>query len=196
LLMLPELSDIMKRRKRLGLTQKELAKLSGVSQSLIAKIEAGKIVPSYSKVKAIFDTLENLEENVLKINIKAGDIMSRKVIGVKIDCKVTEASKIMLKYGFSQLPVFNKGRVVGSISEKDIMAFLSKGLKPEELSKLTVGDIMDEPFPQVSIKTPVFVINSLLQTFNAVLVTDRGKLVGIITKADMLKVMNNSSFHR
>ncbi len=194
--MLPELSDIIKRRKRLGLTQKELAKLSGVSQSLIAKIESGKVIPSYSKVKAIFDTLENLEEKVLKINIKAGDIMSRKVIGVNVDCKVTEASRIMLKYGFSQLPVFDKGRVVGSISEKDIMNFVSKGLKSEELSKLSVSDIMDEPFPQVSIKTPIFVINYLLQVFNAVLVVDRGKLVGIITKADILKVMNSTNMFK
>ncbi len=194
--MLPELSDIIKRRKRLGLTQKELAKLSGVSQSLIAKIESGKVIPSYSKVKAIFDTLENLEEKVLKINIKAGDIMSRKVIGVNVDCKVTEASRIMLKYGFSQLPVLDKGRVVGSISEKDIMNFVSKGLKSEELSKLSVSDIMDEPFPQVSIKTPIFVINYLLQVFNAVLVVDRGKLVGIITKADILKVMNSTNMFK
>ncbi|MGC8948905.1 MAG: helix-turn-helix domain-containing protein, partial [Thermoprotei archaeon] len=145
--MLPELSEIMKLRKKLGLTQRELAKLSGVSQSLIAKIESGKIIPSYSKVKIIFDTLENLEEKVFKVNIKAGDIMNKKVVGVKSNDKVIKASQIMLKHGFSQLPVFSKGRLVGSISEKDIMNILSKGLKMEELSNIYVCDVMDDPFP-------------------------------------------------
>ena len=52
-----ELNDIARLRKQLGLTQPELAQLSGVSQSLIAKLEAGKIEPSYTKVKSIIDTL-------------------------------------------------------------------------------------------------------------------------------------------
>lgn len=190
--MLPELSDIIKLRKKLGLTQRELAKLSGVSQSLIAKIESGKIIPSYSKAKIIFDTLENLEEKVFKANIKASDIMNRKVIGIKANDKVIKASQIMLKHGFSQLPVFNKGRLVGSISEKDIMSLLSKGLKMDELSNIYVNDVMDDPFPQIPAKTPLSVIHALLQTFNAVLVINRGKIVGIITKADMLKIIENN----
>ncbi|MGB9728343.1 MAG: CBS domain-containing protein [Thermoprotei archaeon] len=190
--MLPELSEIMKLRKKLGLTQRELAKLSGVSQSLIAKIESGKIIPSYSKVKIIFDTLENLEEKVFKVNIKAGDIMNKKVVGVKSNDKVIKASQIMLKHGFSQLPVFSKGRLVGSISEKDIMNILSKGLKMEELSNIYVCDVMDEPFPQIPVKTPLSVISTLLQTFNAVLVVNKGRVAGIITKADVLKVIESN----
>ena len=46
-------------RRKLNLTQKQLAKLSGVSQSLIAKIESNRIDPSYSKVVSIFHALEN-----------------------------------------------------------------------------------------------------------------------------------------
>jgi Predicted transcriptional regulator with C-terminal CBS domains len=34
-------------RKQVGMTQKELAKLSRVSQSLIAKIERGDVDPSF-----------------------------------------------------------------------------------------------------------------------------------------------------
>ena len=52
--MFPKLNEISKKRKILGLTQSELAKLAGVSQSLIAKLESGKIEPSYTKVKTIF----------------------------------------------------------------------------------------------------------------------------------------------
>ena len=38
-----EIDDIVRLRKQLGLTQTELAKLSGVSQSLITKMEAKKV---------------------------------------------------------------------------------------------------------------------------------------------------------
>ena len=59
--MFPTLEDIAKRRRQLGLKQSELAKMAGVSQSLIAKLEAGTIDSSYTKVKTIFDVLERLE---------------------------------------------------------------------------------------------------------------------------------------
>jgi DNA-binding XRE family transcriptional regulator len=49
--MFPTLQDIAKRRRQLGLKQTELAKAAGVSQSLIAKLEAGTIDSSYTKVK-------------------------------------------------------------------------------------------------------------------------------------------------
>ncbi|MCK4496763.1 MAG: helix-turn-helix domain-containing protein, partial [Candidatus Aenigmarchaeota archaeon] len=49
--MLPEIKSIKNRRKLLGLTQKDLAKQAGVSQSFIAKMESGRINPSYNHVK-------------------------------------------------------------------------------------------------------------------------------------------------
>ena len=60
--MLPEIDEIQRKRKSLGLTQKELAALVNVSQSLIAKIETKKVNPSYRIVKKIFDTFEELEK--------------------------------------------------------------------------------------------------------------------------------------
>jgi len=59
--MLPSLEEISRKRRILGLTQNELAKLAGVSQSLIAKMESRKTNPSYTKVKAILDVLNKLE---------------------------------------------------------------------------------------------------------------------------------------
>ena len=45
-------------RKNLDLTQEELSRLSGISQSLIARIEAGTVDPSFSKAERIFSALE------------------------------------------------------------------------------------------------------------------------------------------
>ena len=71
--MLPQLEEIEKRRKILGLSQKELAKMVGVSQSMIAKIETGRINPSYTKTKDIFDLFESLEK---KREIKIGFVVT------------------------------------------------------------------------------------------------------------------------
>jgi len=46
-----DLEALVRLRKRLGLSQRELARISGVSQSLISKIERGKINPSYEAVR-------------------------------------------------------------------------------------------------------------------------------------------------
>src|SRR3989442_5090468 len=56
--MLPSLGEIPKKRKELGLTQSRLAVSAGVSQSIIAKIEAGSVDPSYSVVQRLFSALE------------------------------------------------------------------------------------------------------------------------------------------
>ncbi len=73
--MFPTLEDIAKRRRQLGLKQSELAKMAGVSQSLIAKLEAGTIDSSYTKVKTIFDVLERLE---FKTKTQADKVLSQK----------------------------------------------------------------------------------------------------------------------
>lgn len=80
--MLPNLDEIGRRRRLLVLSQKELAKISGVSQSMIAKIESGRISPSYQKTKAIFDTLEGLER---RNQLKAKEVSHGKVAGARHD---------------------------------------------------------------------------------------------------------------
>ncbi|MCD4809259.1 MAG: helix-turn-helix domain-containing protein, partial [Methanosarcinales archaeon] len=50
---LPTPGDIKKRRVGLNLTQNELAKLAGVSQPLIARIEAGDVDPRLSTLTKI-----------------------------------------------------------------------------------------------------------------------------------------------
>jgi predicted transcriptional regulator len=186
--MLPSLDEIVRRRKNLGLNQKELAALVGVSQSFVAKIEAKNINPSYIKTKEIFDTLENLERKREK---KAKEIFHERVVGVGKDDSLSKAAKIMNETGYSQLPVFSERRVVGSISEKSVLDQILKVGDPEKLSKVTVEEVMEQAFPQVDETTPLTAISSLLQYSPAVLVTRKGLVAGIITKADMLKIVRS-----
>ena len=184
--MLPSLEEVAKKRRIVGLTQQKLARLAGVSQSLIAKLESQKIDPSYTKVKAIFDALEQLQTET---KVRAEEVLHNEVIGVQKRDPVSKAVQTMAYYGYSQLPVFDGEHSVGSISEKTIMEKVSAGKDLSQISTLAVCDVMEEAFPQVGEDTPLPLISSLLQVYPAVLISTKGKVVGIVTKADLLKML-------
>ena len=184
--MLPSIEEVAKKRRIMGLTQQKLARLAGVSQSLIAKLESQKIDPSYTKVKAIFDALERLQTET---EVRAEEVLHSKVIGIQKSDQVSKAVQTMADYGYSQLPVFDGEHAVGSISEKTIIGKVSAGKDLNQISKRSVGEIMEEAFPQVGEDAPLPLIASLLQVYPAVLISKKGKVVGIVTKADLLKML-------
>jgi predicted transcriptional regulator len=184
--MFPTLEDIAKRRRQLGLKQSELAKMAGVSQSLIAKLEAGTIDSSYTKVKTIFDMLERLE---FKTKVQADKVLHKNVVTVQKNEPLSKVVKLMKEHGYSQIPVFEGKHSVGSISEKAILRQILAGKDLEQISKLPIEEIMEEAFPQINEDAPLSLISSLLQTYSAVLVSRKGEVIGIITKADLLRML-------
>jgi len=184
--MFPTLEDIAKRRRQLGLKQSELAKMAGVSQSLIAKLEAGTIDSSYTKVKTIFDVLDRLE---FKTKAQADKVLHKNVVTVQKNELISKVVKIMQEYGYSQIPVFDGKHSVGSISEKAILRQIMAGKDLDEISKLPTEEIMEEAFPQINDDAPLSLISSLLQTYSGVLVVKKGMVIGIITKADLLRMI-------
>ncbi len=192
--MLPDLHSILRNRRRLGLTQSELARLAGVSQSLVAKIEAGRLDPAYSKAKHLLDVLDQLSRREEK---RAKEVMHSPVSSVKTSELLFHAVSLMRRHGFSQLPVEDvQGKMVGSLSERSVIerleqASVGRGRTAGSLDSkhVLVSEIMDEPFPTVSELTPVSAIAHLLHDSPAVLVLRKGKPAGIVTKADLLKVL-------
>jgi Predicted transcriptional regulator with C-terminal CBS domains len=180
-----ELADIKKLRKALGLSQRELAKLSGLSQSYIAKVEKGHIDPSYSNVQKIFKALED----VRSLNVKvAAEIMTRDLKYVKIGSRVIDAIKIMQDNSISQVPVLTEdGKVVGMISESNLVQHMLKGKDIKKIQESKVDEFMDPPYPIVDESTPINLIMAILTFYNAVLVSHQGKVIGIITRSDILK---------
>jgi len=181
-MLFPELFSVKTRRKRIGINQKELADIAGVSQSLIAKLEKEKLEPSYSVARKIFNTLDKLEHQQEK---KCRDIMTKKVISVKKTDKIEKASEILKKNVIDQAPVLDRNHVIGSISESIIFNKLLN-IDKKKLFSMKTEEIMKEPFPIVSADMPVSVILPLLKTTEAVLVKENKKLSGIITKANLI----------
>jgi len=178
--MLFDIFQLKRIRKQLGLTQTELAKASGVSQSLIAKIESRKIDPSYSIVKRIAEAIEKMQS---EHEAEAKDIMVRKVVTVGPKERVINIVKLLNKYAISQVPVLNNDNVVGIVYESDI---LEKSVE-KGLSGLVAEDVMSEAPPILSENTKISAISSLLKYSPVVLVAKKGKIIGLISKADVLK---------
>ncbi len=176
--MFRELTDIKIIRKRLNMTQTDLAKRAGVSQSLIAKIESGKIDPTFTNAKKIFETLENLSH---ESRLKAYEVMNKKLIYATQKEKITKIIAVMKKHGISQLPVIEGNDLIGTISESNILDSLMEGKKEY------VEEVMGDRPPSVSKETSIDVISSLLKHFSMVCVFDKHKLIGVITKSDVLE---------
>ncbi|MGC9208912.1 MAG: CBS domain-containing protein [Nitrososphaeria archaeon] len=180
-----ELSDIKKLRKALGLSQRALAKLSGLSQSYIAKIERGTIDPSYSKVQRIFRALESVRSSAVKA---AGEVMTTDLKYVRVGDRVSQAIKLMQEHSISQLPVLNEeGSVVGMVTESSLIQRVLKERDIRKVQDATIESVMDPPYPIVDESTPINIVISILTFYNAVLVSRKGKVIGIITRSDILR---------
>ena len=175
------LEEIKKLRKKFHLNQKELAERAGVSQSLIAKIEAGTVEPTFSKAQKIFAALEELRE---KEEVKAKQIMHKKVFFIDINDSLKEVIALMKQKDISQVPVLDKGRVCGIITESTILNQLVEN--PHKTSTLKAGDVMEDAPPIVSLKTGLRTLTELLRDYSVVLVSEKGDVKGIISKADLL----------
>ena len=176
-----ELGEIKRLRNKLGLTQKELAGLACVSQSLVAKIESGKLDPAYSKVRKLFEALESFSD---KSEVKAEEVMTDRIICVSKDAKIKEIVEKMRKHGISQVPVCSQDRTIGLVSEATIINELSEG---KTLDSLRMEDVMQEAPPIVSKNTPARIVLELLRYSPLVMISDNEKLKGVITKADVLR---------
>jgi len=194
---LPELSKIREIRKKLNLSQRELASKAGVSQSLIAKIESGSIDPSFIKVRQIFDAFDEeirrqkIEGKEIGNQLTVYDLASKGVVNVSPNQTVGEVVDRMMKGRFTQLPVMDGDRVVGAITDDRIRGYTidetRSGSKTyDEVMETFVGDIMEPPFSILNDDTSIELASLHLQREEAVLVSRKGVIVGILTSADFL----------
>lgn len=171
-------STLKKLRLEAKLTQKKLAELVGLSQAHIAKIEQGKVDPRLSTVNKILKVLTESKEK------KCKDIMTRGVIFAKPNDSVLKVSEAMIRHAISQIPVLKGFEVIGTVTEESIIRKLGSNIAEEK-----VENIMDPPLPTVSEDTSISAVRPLLERRQGVLVTRGRKIVGIITRSDLLKTI-------
>lgn len=184
--MLPRIDSIKQIRLKIGITQKTLATMTGVSTSMINQIESGRSQPSYETAKRIFDSLANLEGK--SSSHKAGDFCSKDVVKLKPSNTLHDAIKKMHESSISQIPIFNGHELVGVISEDGIVRHLAD-IGEAELKNAKLADTMEPVPPIVDYDTPANVLVPLIRYSKCILVSKKSKIIGIITASDTLKMM-------
>ena len=108
---------------------------------------------------------------------------------ITIDCEksILEAINVIKSLSISQIPVTQKGMVIGKITESGILDAL---LENPALKSYPIQTITTAPFPFVDINTSIDRISSMINKDNiAVLIEDQGK-IEIITQYDIINAIS------
>lgn len=100
---------------------------------------------------------------------------------------VAAALEKMNDLGVTQIPVLEEGRAVGSLRENRLLA---KVVRNRDLLNAQVSEAMEAGFPTVDVDASSSEVTRRLQTSQAVLVEEYGRIVGIITRHDVLDLKN------
>ena len=184
--MLPRIDSIKQIRLKIGITQKKLAVMTGVSTSMINQIESGRSQPSYDTAKKIFENLAKLDGE--SSSHTAGDFCSKDIVKLKPSNTLHDAIKKMHELSISQIPVFVNSEIMGIVSEDGIVKHLAD-MGEAELKKAKLSETMDPIPPIVDFDTPANVLVPLIRYSKCILVSKKSKIIGIITASDTLKMM-------
>jgi cystathionine beta-synthase len=110
------------------------------------------------------------------------------IVGVECTATVEEAVRRMSENDFSQIPITDQSRIVGSLSEAHAYACI---VRDPEVRKAPVRTIMKQAFPFVDIETPVQLLAPMISPENpAVVVRDfRADKIYVLTGYDVLKAI-------
>ncbi len=114
--------------------------------------------------------------------MKVEDVMTTRLITIKEDQTRQQAALLMAHHRISGLPVVNDAHVlVGVVTELDVIGREGK----------TVGDIMTRSVISVSADTDLEEVSHIFvhERIKRVLVLDRGKLIGIVSRADLVRMV-------
>lgn len=139
--------------------------------------------------------------------MRAKDLMTTKVVAVAPTTQVKQVAQLMLRHRISAVPVVDNGKLVGIVSEGDLMRRVEAGTErhrswwldliatPEDRAydyvkshAQQVGDLMTKDVVTIDEDTPVAKVAELLETkrIKRVPVMHEGRIVGIVSRADLL----------
>lgn len=119
--------------------------------------------------------------------MKVVELMNKDVV----TCHPTEKLNIILNklelFNIAGMPVVDKGRLVGMVCQSDIL----RGLKTGSMTELSVSDVMTSDVVTVPpTESAVLVAKIMVEKhINRVPIVDNEKVVGIVTRGDIIKAV-------
>lgn len=126
--------------------------------------------------------------------MKAEDIMTKKVISVDKNRKLSDAVNLMEKKRISRVVVTSNGEICGMLTEKDIAEHIGSARHGKSSpTSLHISTAMSHSI--ISIARDATIENAaktmLKRGVSSLPVIDEGKLTGIVTKTDIVKTLTN-----
>jgi len=146
--------------------------------------------------------------------LKVKDIMTKELITVSPDTEIVQATKLLLENRINGIPVTDEtGKLVGILCQSDLIAQQKKlpipsfftfldGLitltsmkqiekQVQKIAAITVAQAMTPNPVTVQPETDIETVAALMvdNNFHTIPVVDKGELVGIVGKEDVLKTL-------
>jgi len=127
-------------------------------------------------------------------SLSARDIMQKPVVAATAHASLRDVASQLVESEFSGMPVADPdGRVIGVVTESDIVRMLIAG---KRLENLTAGEAMTGPPITVQVEAPIEEVMKTLEENRIVRVPvmDHDKLVGIISRRDIIRAVLEPEF--
>lgn len=122
--------------------------------------------------------------------MRARDVMSRPVMSVRPHASARATATVLVRSGFTEVPVVDaEGLLHGVVSEADLVRGLALAADGRDGAGPPVQDVMT-PFPAVvGPDTDLVEVEQLTRGTGprSVLVVEHGRLVGVLTRRDLLR---------
>jgi CBS domain-containing protein len=127
------------------------------------------------------------------------EIMNKNILTVSSDDRVVHARRIMVDKDIARLPVVDKGRLVGMVSDNEIAFAFAElkrsfpiGHQKHRLDELQVGDIMKTPavWAQPNINAAQAASIMLKKNVGALPIIENDKIIGIVSRTDLLNTIS------
>ena len=118
-------------------------------------------------------------------------VMTRDVVVVAAEARVPTAMQLMASRGVRHMPVVDRGQCVGMLVEADLIRHLARAPGPLNAAvTVTVGELRRpsrEIPPTARISEAAHQMS--LDVSDAVLVIDQGRVLGIVTATDLVRML-------
>jgi acetoin utilization protein AcuB len=120
-----------------------------------------------------------------------GAVMTSFPYFVEPDDTATKMERMMDQHGIRHLPVQEKGKVIGIVSERDLHHYVKRSSPQEEKDKIHARHIMVRDPYVVPFRAPLneVVFEMAKRRIGSVLVQRQGKLAGILSAIDVCRIL-------
>jgi CBS domain-containing protein len=157
--------------------------------TMLPVLEKGKLVGVVTKADLL---------PLVKSREQLESIMQRKLHVISPDDRVIHARRVMINEGIARLPVVEKNKLVGIISDIEIaLAFaslkksFSVGKQKHRLDELTVREIMRSPVIWLTPTSTILDAAKCMMALNvgSLPLLEDERLVGMVTRTDLLRTI-------